>query len=147
MKSAASQFSDRPEPKRRQDLDDIAVLERLRADQADWTRRGWTDHGLAIWPAQQCATDHTIRAPGSVRDPCSGGRRASAGGGSGDGRRQQPLGCQPRSSPRGRSPARRSRRSDSLRRPVAVGLEFHDASERGHPLEVLLAAKRGRHRG
>lgn len=31
MKSAASQFRDRPEPKRRQDLDDIAVLERLRA--------------------------------------------------------------------------------------------------------------------
>jgi hypothetical protein len=32
MKTAASQFRDRPEPKRRQDLDDIAVLERLRAD-------------------------------------------------------------------------------------------------------------------
>jgi hypothetical protein len=31
MKSAASQFRDRPEHKRRQDLDDIAVLERLRA--------------------------------------------------------------------------------------------------------------------
>lgn len=31
MKVAASQFRDRPEPKRRQDLDDIAVLERLRA--------------------------------------------------------------------------------------------------------------------
>jgi hypothetical protein len=30
MKTAASQFRDRPEPKRRQDLDDIAVLERLR---------------------------------------------------------------------------------------------------------------------
>jgi Nucleotidyl transferase AbiEii toxin, Type IV TA system len=30
MKVAASQFRDRPEPKRRQDLDDIAVLERLR---------------------------------------------------------------------------------------------------------------------
>ena len=34
MKSAASQFRDRPEPKRRQDLDDIAVLERLRAPEA-----------------------------------------------------------------------------------------------------------------
>lgn len=31
MKSAASRFRDRPEHKRRQDLDDIAVLERLRA--------------------------------------------------------------------------------------------------------------------
>jgi hypothetical protein len=30
MKSAASRFQDRPEAKRRQDLDDIAVLERLR---------------------------------------------------------------------------------------------------------------------
>ncbi len=34
MKTAASQFRDRPEPKRRQDLDDIAVLERLRAGSA-----------------------------------------------------------------------------------------------------------------
>ncbi|MFZ0383283.1 MAG: DUF6036 family nucleotidyltransferase [Solirubrobacteraceae bacterium] len=34
MKSAASQFRDRPERKRRQDLDDIAVLERLRATEA-----------------------------------------------------------------------------------------------------------------
>lgn len=33
MKLAASQFRDRPEVKRRQDLDDIAVLERLRAQQ------------------------------------------------------------------------------------------------------------------
>lgn len=32
MKTAASSFRDRPEAKRRQDLDDIAVLERLRAD-------------------------------------------------------------------------------------------------------------------
>jgi hypothetical protein len=31
MKLAASEFRDRPEPKRRQDLDDIAVLERLRS--------------------------------------------------------------------------------------------------------------------
>jgi len=31
MKTAASRFRDRPEHKRRQDLDDIAVLERLRA--------------------------------------------------------------------------------------------------------------------
>ncbi len=30
MKTAAAQFRDRPAPKRRQDLDDIAVLERLR---------------------------------------------------------------------------------------------------------------------
>jgi hypothetical protein len=34
MKTAASQFRDRPEPKRRQDLDDIAVLERLRVGSA-----------------------------------------------------------------------------------------------------------------
>jgi hypothetical protein len=34
MKTAASQFRDRPEPKRRQDLDDIAVLERLRGGSA-----------------------------------------------------------------------------------------------------------------
>ena len=33
MKTAASQFRDRPAPKRRQDLDDIAVLEQLRARQ------------------------------------------------------------------------------------------------------------------
>jgi hypothetical protein len=33
MKMAASQFRDRPEVKRRQDLDDIAVLERLRPQQ------------------------------------------------------------------------------------------------------------------
>jgi len=33
MKSAAAQFRDRPEAKRRQDLDDIAVLERLRGEQ------------------------------------------------------------------------------------------------------------------
>lgn len=33
MKLAASQFRDRPEAKREQDLDDIAVLERLRAQQ------------------------------------------------------------------------------------------------------------------
>jgi hypothetical protein len=33
MKTAASRFRDRPEAKRRQDLDDIAVLERLRAQQ------------------------------------------------------------------------------------------------------------------
>lgn len=33
MKSAAAQFRDRPAPKRRQDLDDIAVLERLRTSQ------------------------------------------------------------------------------------------------------------------
>lgn len=33
MKSAASRVRDRPDPKRRQDLDDIAVLERLRTDQ------------------------------------------------------------------------------------------------------------------
>ncbi len=32
MKSAAAGFRDRPEAKRRQDLDDIAVLERLRAE-------------------------------------------------------------------------------------------------------------------
>ncbi len=32
MKTAASRFRDRPEAKRRQDLDDIAVLERLRAE-------------------------------------------------------------------------------------------------------------------
>ena len=31
MKTAASQFRDRPAPKRHQDLDDIAVLERIRA--------------------------------------------------------------------------------------------------------------------
>jgi hypothetical protein len=34
MKTAASRFRDRPEPKRRQDLDDIAVLERLRGGSA-----------------------------------------------------------------------------------------------------------------
>jgi len=34
MKTAASQFRDRPEPKRRQDLDDIAVLEQLRGGSA-----------------------------------------------------------------------------------------------------------------
>ncbi len=34
MKTAASRFRDRPERKRRQDLDDIAVLERLRAPEA-----------------------------------------------------------------------------------------------------------------
>jgi hypothetical protein len=33
MKSAAAQFRDRPAAKRRQDLDDIAVLERLRSGQ------------------------------------------------------------------------------------------------------------------
>jgi hypothetical protein len=33
MKTAASRFRDRPEAKRHQDLDDIAVLERLRAEQ------------------------------------------------------------------------------------------------------------------
>jgi len=33
MKSAAAQFRDRPTAKRRQDLDDIAVLERLRTEQ------------------------------------------------------------------------------------------------------------------
>jgi hypothetical protein len=33
MKTAASQFRDRPAPKRRQDLDDIAVLERIRTEQ------------------------------------------------------------------------------------------------------------------
>jgi hypothetical protein len=33
MKSTAAQFRDRPAPKRRQDLDDIAVLERLRTSQ------------------------------------------------------------------------------------------------------------------
>jgi hypothetical protein len=38
MKSAAAQFRDRPEPKRRQDLDDIAVLERLRTEHP--TERG-----------------------------------------------------------------------------------------------------------
>jgi hypothetical protein len=32
MKTAAASFRDRPDAKRRQDLDDIAVLERLRAD-------------------------------------------------------------------------------------------------------------------
>ena len=32
MKSAAAGFRDRPEAKRRQDLDDIVVLERLRAE-------------------------------------------------------------------------------------------------------------------
>jgi hypothetical protein len=32
MKTAASQFRDRPDAKRRQDLDDIAVLERLRGE-------------------------------------------------------------------------------------------------------------------
>ncbi len=31
MKTAASSFRDRPEAKRRQDLDDIAVLEQLRS--------------------------------------------------------------------------------------------------------------------
>jgi Nucleotidyl transferase AbiEii toxin, Type IV TA system len=35
MKTAASRFRDRPEHKRRQDLDDIAVLERLRARSLD----------------------------------------------------------------------------------------------------------------
>jgi hypothetical protein len=30
MKTAASRFRDRPQAKRRQDLDDIAVLQRLR---------------------------------------------------------------------------------------------------------------------
>jgi hypothetical protein len=35
MKTAAAQFRDRPEAKRRQDLDDIAVLERLRQEQQD----------------------------------------------------------------------------------------------------------------
>jgi hypothetical protein len=50
MKTAASQFRDRPEPKRRQDLDDIAVLERLRAAEptrpaeAENTRPGRSDH-------------------------------------------------------------------------------------------------------
>jgi hypothetical protein len=34
MKTAASQFRDRPAPKRRQDLDDIAVLEQLRGGTA-----------------------------------------------------------------------------------------------------------------
>lgn len=34
MKTAAAQFRDRPAPKRRQDLDDIAVLERLRGGPA-----------------------------------------------------------------------------------------------------------------
>jgi hypothetical protein len=34
MKTAASQFRDRPTPKRRQDLDDIAVLEQLRGGSA-----------------------------------------------------------------------------------------------------------------
>lgn len=35
MKTAASRFRDRPEHKRRQDLDDIAVLERLRRRDVD----------------------------------------------------------------------------------------------------------------
>ncbi len=49
MKTAASQSRDRPEPKRRQDLDDIAVLERLRATEptrpaeAGHTRPGRSD--------------------------------------------------------------------------------------------------------
>ena len=63
MKSAASQFRDRPELKRRQDLDDIAVLERLRADQR--TGRGEAGRTTA-WRSGQhrSATDHGIRAPG-----------------------------------------------------------------------------------
>jgi hypothetical protein len=43
MKAAAARFRDRPEAKRRQDLDDIAVLERLRAEQE--THRDTTPRG------------------------------------------------------------------------------------------------------
>jgi hypothetical protein len=50
MKTAASTFRDRPEAKRRQDLDDIAVLERLR------TNRDTATAARAIEPTR---SDHT----------------------------------------------------------------------------------------
>ncbi|MBV9310371.1 MAG: hypothetical protein JOZ73_06050 [Solirubrobacterales bacterium] len=55
MKTAAAQFRDRPAAKRRQDLDDIAVLERLRAGQRpgpEQTRQA-TPAPTRLGPAQR----------------------------------------------------------------------------------------------
>jgi hypothetical protein len=52
MKTAAAQFRDRPPAKRRQDLDDIAVLEQLRAgEQAPETGRPPSSSPLPPTPA------------------------------------------------------------------------------------------------
>ncbi|MGA2929183.1 MAG: hypothetical protein ABSG43_24970 [Solirubrobacteraceae bacterium] len=61
MKTAASQFRDRPEPKRRQDLDDIAVLERLRG--AEHRRQSTADaRGKVIEaPEEQIARERSER--------------------------------------------------------------------------------------
>ncbi len=60
MKTAAAAFRDRPEAKRRQDLDDIAVLQRLTTDIEDSTR---TSH--AGFPGSQTHGRGTPRPPRS----------------------------------------------------------------------------------
>jgi hypothetical protein len=59
MKTAASRFRDRPEAKRRQDLDDIAVLERLRPDR---------DAAAAARALEPTRSDHP-RGPRALIDP------------------------------------------------------------------------------
>jgi hypothetical protein len=65
MKTAASRFRDRPEAKRRQDLDDIAVLERLRAD------RDAASAARALEPTRSDRSEpgQQIQKPGSGRTP------------------------------------------------------------------------------
>jgi hypothetical protein len=61
MKSAAAQFRDRPAAKRRQDLDDIAVLERLRTGQTPLAAR-------PPWPSPPPPPDAS--RPTSAAQPC-----------------------------------------------------------------------------
>ncbi|MGH2868958.1 MAG: DUF6036 family nucleotidyltransferase [Solirubrobacteraceae bacterium] len=61
MKTAAAQFRDRPAPKRRQDLDDIAVLQRLRASQepeARQTRKASPEPPTGPGPARSESSSH-----------------------------------------------------------------------------------------
>jgi hypothetical protein len=71
MKTAVSRFCDRPEAKRRQDLDDIAVLERLRADRdaasaaraLEPTRSDRSEPGQRIQKPVSGRTPRTPRKP------------------------------------------------------------------------------------
>jgi len=68
MKSAAAQFRDRPTAKRRQDLDDIAVLERLRTEQTRLAGRA-PPHPPPSQPDLSRPTGPARPGPGSYEPP------------------------------------------------------------------------------
>jgi hypothetical protein len=73
MKTAAAEFRDRPEPKRRQDLDDVAVLERLSASKpagSPQARSASPQPGIQPDPQRRSSSSFSWRRQG----PTLGGR-------------------------------------------------------------------------